>query len=65
MKDDLALSKVKWRKAILKIAVPVTLLWLTLAWFAPNWYTSLVLVVLAAQVVVLATVEWITYRSMK
>ena len=53
-----------WRRAVIRVAVPLCLLPIALALIAPNWYTSLALVVLSIEIAIVAIVEWISCRSL-
>jgi hypothetical protein len=57
-------KKVQYRQQVIKVAVPVCLLFFAMAWLAPFWYNKAILIAIGVTMTATAVIEFVTCRSM-
>ena len=58
------MTKPEYRRKVIQIIVPLSLLFGLMAWLAPFWYNKAILIAIATTMVATAVIELITCRSM-
>ena len=57
------LKRSQYRKTVVKIAVPLCLLFMAMAWLAPFWYNKAILIAIGVVMAMSAVIEVITCKS--